>query len=305
MRFSISIFLIFITFSTFSQVPEFDNLEMRYDQAQYKTVYKRANKLLQNPEFDYSFLPRYYVALSGLQLAQDEKWLKRNKNTIKDATQTFKELYQTLEGKRLLEAHLYEVSALKYDLKHWMEELNRKGNSMHIKDIDFLVNTLFKDVPQVEKMKEDQLKEPSYKEPEIPSKEIDKSKLTQREKVVATAKELIGVPYKWAGTTPQGFDCSGFTGYVFDKSVHQTLGRSASDQYKDVKKIKDKNVRPGDLIFFGTSTNISHVGIVYATENDSIQMIHSSTSIGISIVDIYDSAYWKKRLVGFGAILTN
>src|SRR5690554_4267191 len=93
----ISLLLLSFQLSSYAQILEFDQLEMRYDQKQYKSVYRKANRLLDNPVYDFSFVPRYYLALSKLQLAQDDKWRRRNKYAIEEAQQTFKELKQRSE----------------------------------------------------------------------------------------------------------------------------------------------------------------------------------------------------------------
>lgn len=73
--------------------------------------------------------------------------------------------------------------------------------------------------------------------------------------VVAIAKDYIGVPYKWGGTTPKGFDCSGFTQYVFRKAG-VSLPRTSSAQGKVGTKVSRSELRAGDLVMFP-----GHVGI--------------------------------------------
>ena len=69
------IILFCIPFSdSWTQVLEFDKLEMRYDQGHYKNVYRKARRLLDKPAYDFSYLPRYYLALSNLQFAQNGWW---------------------------------------------------------------------------------------------------------------------------------------------------------------------------------------------------------------------------------------
>jgi cell wall-associated NlpC family hydrolase len=290
----ILIFPLLFSFTLSAQVLEFDQLEMRYDQKQYKAVYRKANRLLDNPAYDFSFVPRYYLSLSKLQLSQNKRWNKRHKYAVQEAYETFKELKQTHEGREILRAHTYEISILKNDLKQWMYELKRDGDQKTFDLIEDVVNTVFSNIPDADNMKEDI----AIPEEIIVADVVSISK--QRKNILALSNDLLGVPYKWAGNTPKGFDCSGFTCYLTENEMGKTIDRRAADQYKSSTKVKRKNVRPGDFVFFDNGSGISHVGVVYSTNNNSIQMIHASTSVGISIVDIYQSSYWKQRIAGFG-----
>src|SRR5262245_29826788 len=79
--------------------------------------------------------------------------------------------------------------------------------------------------------------------------------------LVGTALDLRGTPYKDGGTDPNGFDCSGFTQYVFAR-YGVPLPREVRDQYKTGKPVDRKALEPGDLIFFTTTEpGASHVGI--------------------------------------------
>lgn len=107
----------------------------------------------------------------------------------------------------------------------------------------------------------------------------------------------LGVPYRYAGLSRGGLDCSGFTYLVYQKVYNMEIPRSTGELAKmKMKSISKKNLRAGDLVFFATTGNkkkISHVGIFL---KDGF-FIHASTSRGV-IVDHLDSGYysrtWKK-----------
>ncbi|NNU90881.1 C40 family peptidase [Anoxybacillus sp. CHMUD] len=113
-------------------------------------------------------------------------------------------------------------------------------------------------------------------------------------KLIAEAHKVIGTPYRAGGTTPKGFDCSGFVGYTY-KKVGVSLPRSSGAMYKKGKPVSLKQLAPGDLLFFKTSKHkgISHVAIYIGNG----RMIHATSSKGVKVDSIHQS-YWKQRFVG-------
>ncbi len=86
--------------------------------------------------------------------------------------------------------------------------------------------------------------------------------MTPNEKVIVVAKKYRGVPYVAGGSTPSGFDCSGFTQYAYGK-VGVKLSHNSQAQYNECgTKVARADLKQGDLVFFGGSTSsINHVGI--------------------------------------------
>lgn len=111
--------------------------------------------------------------------------------------------------------------------------------------------------------------------------------------------DLLGTRYKFGGTTEKGFDCSGFTQYVF-KAFGIDLTRTSKSQAREGTKIAKKDLRKGDLVFFNTSgKGISHVGI-YLGDG---KFAHSSSKNGVTINKLSEK-YYVKRYVTARRILT-
>jgi cell wall-associated NlpC family hydrolase len=109
--------------------------------------------------------------------------------------------------------------------------------------------------------------------------------------VIANAAELMGTPYVWAGTTPQGFDCSGFLQYIFGKEG-VSLPRTVAQMWNATTPVNEPAV--GDLVFFETyTTGPSHAG-VYIGNN---QFVHAGSSTGVTISNL-NYAYWQDRYLG-------
>ena len=116
--------------------------------------------------------------------------------------------------------------------------------------------------------------------------------------IVAAATDYIGVPYVFGGTSPYGFDCSGYVQYVFAKSGI-SLPRTADVQYEVGTPISTTDLVSGDLVFFSTYTyGASHVGI-YVGDG---RFIHASSSRGVTI-DSLGSSYWSSHYIGARRIL--
>jgi cell wall-associated NlpC family hydrolase len=116
----------------------------------------------------------------------------------------------------------------------------------------------------------------------------------------ALAKKLVGAPYEFGGTSPAGFDCSGFTQYVYEHTGGgKRIDRTAEDQFLEFKRISKGDARPGDLVFFHDSSNpdsyVYHVG-VFEGGND----MAAAATYGVGVV--LQSFTWAGDTVTFGTI---
>ena len=130
------------------------------------------------------------------------------------------------------------------------------------------------------------------------------SNSTKTNTILTEAEKYLGTPYRFGGSTKDGFDCSGLVCKAFAESKTQ-LPRRSEDQSKIGKEIAIEFVKPGDLLFFATGggRSVSHVGIVNNIENDGeIKFIHASTSKGV-IISSLNEAYWNKAFLFARSVL--
>ena len=111
--------------------------------------------------------------------------------------------------------------------------------------------------------------------------------------VASEALNYVGTPYIWGGTTPSGFDCSGFTYFIYNNVAGIGLSRSLEVQAVSGTYVSPENLQPGDLVFHQNTYKwgLSHSGIYIGGG----QMVNAqSERVGVAIADIFDS-YWGPR----------
>nr|WP_246879899.1 peptidoglycan-binding protein [Bacillus suaedae] len=120
---------------------------------------------------------------------------------------------------------------------------------------------------------------------------VEKSVSTHSSNLITTASSLKGTPYVWGGTTPAGFDCSGFIQYVFNQHGKK-LPRTTKELFNQGQPVS--TLQAGDIVFFTTyRSGPSHAGIYIGDR----QFIHSGSSNGVTHASL-DSSYWSKRYLG-------
>ena len=113
------------------------------------------------------------------------------------------------------------------------------------------------------------------------------------------ARQFFGVRYRWGGETPQGFDCSGFVKFMYERVFSMRLPRTSIEMASIGRQVERCELRPGDLVFFNTrGTRINHVGIFIG--NDTF--VHSSRSRGVT-EDRLEDRYFSTRFVGAVRVL--
>lgn len=115
--------------------------------------------------------------------------------------------------------------------------------------------------------------------------------------LIQTARSYTGTPYKYGGTTRAGMDCSALLLHSF-RSINVELPRTSELQAKKGKRVRLKELKVGDMLFFATGNRkrkINHAGIVTAVRGkNDVRFIHASTSLGVTESNLF-SAYYRKR----------
>lgn len=125
-------------------------------------------------------------------------------------------------------------------------------------------------------------------------KRIAKKRAAARgKKIVRVAAKYKGTPYRWGGTSPSGFDCSGYVQYVVKKSVKKSMPRIAGDQMKKGKSVSQSKKKKGDLIGFNSGSGYYHIAI-YAGNGKIWHAPRPGKSV--EKVKIWTSAYKVRRL---------
>jgi peptidoglycan DL-endopeptidase CwlO len=112
--------------------------------------------------------------------------------------------------------------------------------------------------------------------------------------LAGTALALRGAPYRNGGADPHGFDCSGFTQYVFSQ-YGINLPRDVRAQFGAGKSVKPEELAAGDIVFFTTTEpGPSHVAIAIGGD----EFVHAPSSSGVVRVEHLSSTYWAPRYLG-------
>ena len=123
--------------------------------------------------------------------------------------------------------------------------------------------------------------------------------VTVADMVIDEAMKYLGTPYRWGGKNPKGFDCAGFTRYIYSKFGVE-LAPSAAPQYRIGTVLKTEEICKGDLVFYAGrsgSKHIGHVGIVTTVNENGFEFIHAQTSTGVAISSSREP-YYANRYIG-------
>lgn len=137
-----------------------------------------------------------------------------------------------------------------------------------------------------------------------PSRAEDAEIMQFRNDVIGYAQNFLGLRYRRAGHSPKtGFDCSGFTNYILGE-FGVSVSSCSTTQSRQGIKVSLADVKPGDLVFFGSRGRIQHVAMVVEKTAVGIFCVHSTCSRGIIVENISTSKYWKPKILFARDVIT-
>lgn len=126
-----------------------------------------------------------------------------------------------------------------------------------------------------------------------------KKKSEKADAIISYAKTFLGVPYRYGGSTPSGFDCSGFINYIFG-NFGFSIARTSFGIADLGETISLANIKPGDLMFFRgsniSSSSVGHVALVIEVSQNTLKFIHSANG-GVKIENFVTSKYYIQRYI--------
>lgn len=272
-----------ITANYHAQDKKIDKLEMLYDQGNYSIVLRKSSKMLGTPEYKQHPAPMVFHALAEYQMSKNNE--KFSSSTAIYDYEQFMKLDTNQYYRKAYANYIYDLQT---GIAEEIQELTIQGNKDKAKIKYDSYERLFGNIADFEEM--------TTVEPEVVESAPSSPTFGHREGLIKEAEKHIGTPYKYGGITTKGFDCSGFTQFVFSKNGY-VIPRTASAQATSYEKVKISDAQTGDLVFFGRNKNeISHVGIVYSNTDEGLRMIHASSSRGVMISNVDKDPYWNPKL---------
>lgn len=116
-------------------------------------------------------------------------------------------------------------------------------------------------------------------------------------RVAATARQMVGAPYKYGGHTPRGFDCSGLVFYAYGEAGI-TVPRTAREQLQASHSLALSEAAPGDLLFFKEKNKVSHVGIYLGGQ----RFVHAPSTGKAVETGTLDDDYYQRHLIWIGRL---
>ncbi len=290
MKVLITLLVFGVSLSLNAQSKKEKKLHILYNKGKYEKSEKLANKMLTKDRSNPYAL--YVLAFLKLNDAKRSRSVSSSRRLVLQAIEKRNKIGdKQLSLYKQLNDSIHDYVFFLVD----SESLKRKYNRSYIR----LLAKEFNDtIPAFYTL--DQFSSPTKVVTDFSELSFDDS---LRKVMLIFAQNLEGTPYKWAGETPKGgFDCSGFTMYVFN-SIGIELPHNAQKQSELIKNHKSlENAKPGDMVFFGSFNKkhfyTQHAGIIYSKNGDDIEVIHCvSNGVNIEGKDSSWEYHWRDQVL--------
>lgn len=115
------------------------------------------------------------------------------------------------------------------------------------------------------------------------------------DRAARVALDQVGAPYRYGGSSPSGFDCSGLVHYSY-ASAGKSIPRTTAGQWANLSPVEDRKLRTGDLLFFSISGKMSHVGMYLGND----RFVHAPSSGKVVSIESLRSDYYRKAFIRAG-----
>lgn len=301
MKLILATLLSFSILMSFGQSKFAKKSERLYEKGKYEKCIKKTKKYLTKERRSAEL--QYYIVQSHLALyqeAEDKRKLSHLRKTIS--------AWERLEK--------YNTEQIDYSLlKNSIQEIinkevlsarlngSRKGDYYHNKLAEVFLDTTdhYKTLHPKLFIVEQQV----INDVELSDYRSFENLSETRIKILQAAEAVVGVRYKYAGVDSTGFDCSGFTQYVY-KSAGIEIPHNANKQSQIGDTIDISQAQPGDLIFFGSGTRAVHAGLIYSNNNGDIELVHcASRGVTHDSSDDENTKYWLKQVLRVQRMIPN
>ena len=287
-------FFLLSTLSGVAQDRKLDKVALLLEQGFYTKALKKAENLIEKPDYQSIPLPYLYQSLSLYHISQDQAAQRRYPHALRNALMAYEQFYQRDPKGDHAIIHQAQIRMMH---QAWTNESERLIGNDQEAEARYYVRSLahlFDDTTgHFAALFPDGV---NIAAPAAVDSTPNEVAVPLRENVVASARKHMGVPYKYGGTTTRGFDCSGFTGYAFRENG-LNIPRSSKEQAKAGKKVKASKAQKGDLVVFGQRGKVTHIAMVVSSPGEPLTVIHATSSKGVMVNEIDSSSYWKQRMM--------
>lgn len=296
MRIYLTTLFILILLFSFGQSKYVKKSEKLFQKRKYEKCIERTKKSLKKERQSAEL--QYYIVASNFaiyKLTESKRKASKLKKTITNWQRLQRYNQSSLDFSQL-ESRI--ITAIKSELENEISNQRHSDDYHHQLAETFLdTSSYYRSLYQIQKEEINIDLGPVYENTQIENE--------YRRTLIEQANELIGVKYKYGGTDATGFDCSGFTQYLY-KAIGIELPHNANLQSKMGKTISLEESKAGDLVFFGSNNRVYHAGVIYDNKDGEIELVHcASRGFKHQTNSDLNTIYWLEKVLVVKRFISN